>query len=625
MAGITGNIRTVRQLLRDDYSVGDFQRGFTWEHEHVVALLRDLARAFERRRDAAVSGEYYLGAIVTHNRYGVHTIIDGQQRLTTLLLILIWIRGELIEQRDRREAQIAQLILHAAGGREAFAIDVKERHRVMRTLYDDPVNYARTSRDTDTERNLVDRFETIAENFPDELRHEALKGFVDWLLDKVVVAKIECEKEADSYIIFETTNDRGQKLGSAQLLKNFLQSSIIDPERRDQALARWQKTMAELQGYSAGGDLEFIHLWLQSRHAELPTPPSRQSDLGRVQQDMFAWIKANAPRMRLDEPEVAFRFMYDEFLTVADAYRRLRAAEGFPMRGFDSLFFLANLKIGWMWLARVVALAGADPSIRIEDQLSKMRAGATFVELVVARLAWQAGASTSYQRYRPYLEQGAAIVRDGQPQDCVRKLTALVEDFPLRFTAGEDIGLPRGAGSRARSTVHTLLARMCACFDEAFGDTGAYQRYEIRSPAARGFTIEHVLANDDRGALERSSVHERRRNRMGALLLLRRRDNEMLADTDFAARRAAYRELTRLARTFHPDFYIDDARRVLDSLELPFRPCERFGPTEIEERSIAMARLAELTWHPRRIAFAARHEAPEDSRVYGLEARALVA
>ena len=622
MAGISGSIRTIRQLFRDDYAIGDFQRGYTWEHEHVATLVRDLARAFQRRRDPEVSGEYYLGAIVTHNRHGYHHIIDGQQRLTTLQLFLMFLKHEL-EGRDRRkDSALGGLIERTQAGRDAFAIDVKEREDVLQALYEDPDLTARIEPENDTNRNMIDRYMTMAETFPDELRAAAtLVKFIDWLLERVVVARIEADKEADAYTIFETTNDRGQKLGAAQLVKNYLQSQIIDPDARDATLGAWTSTMRDLQRFGPSGDVDFITQWFQARHAELPTPEGKPSDLDRIQRDHFGWLKENAVRMGLTSPAAHLEFMAGEFLVMSARYAQLRNAEEFPERGLDSLYFLQNLKIGWTPLVRVATLAGVDPDASTAHNLAKMRAAATFVELFAARLVWQSFNTTALSKYKPLLEEAVYQVRDVDVDTAVNRLTTLIREVPLKIEDSAEVAMPRASGARARNIVHTLLARMSACLDEAFGDTGAYQRYEIRS-MARGYSIEHILPSDAKYARANRESHQnygKRRNRLGALLLIRSVHNQQLADADFATKAATYKDLTRLARTLHPNFYTEDSCAVLDSLGLPFEPVtDGFGPGEVEARQEAYVRLANLTWNPDRIAFAARPGALGDPRVYAL-------
>src|SRR5262249_2632775 len=160
----------VRSIFRDDYAIGAFQRGYSWDHENVEIMLRDFARAFERRQRPEVSGDYYLGTIVTHVREGYRHIIDGQQRLTTLMLLLIWSYHEL-KERDRRFASaIGQLIVHQSPEGASFAIDAVERESVFRALLEDPSLSHGVELENDTDRTIVDRYLTIGLSFPETLK-----------------------------------------------------------------------------------------------------------------------------------------------------------------------------------------------------------------------------------------------------------------------------------------------------------------------------------------------------------------------------------------------------------------------------------------------------------------------
>lgn len=628
MAGITGQKRTVRQIFKEDYAIGDFQRGFTWEREHVTTLVRDLVRAFERRKEPAFSGEYYLGAIVTHNRQGIHQIIDGQQRLTTLLLILIWLTHELADAGGRRDGAIRGLIVHAAGGRDAFAVNSPERDAVMRALLDEPDHVHDVGLETDTQRNLVNQFVAIKEAFVFDLRGEALTSFCDWLLDKVALFRIECDKEADAYIIFETTNNRGQQLGATQLVKNYLQSNIHDLDKRDRALTQWTEGIRHLQSFSnnGGGDVEFIYRWLQSRYAIVPTDPHRdgENDFAGIEHDLFGWLKKNAARMGLLEPDACYRFMHDEFATVARAYAAIHEAEGFPRRGTDSLYFLAEMKPSWLAHARSALLAGVHDNSSPDDNNARIRAIAAFLEIMCARLAWHELAVHGRPRQLVGLDRAIAVSRQGSPREVAERLVGVARDLAYPFSQSDKASHPKSHGSRARTFVHLVLGRMAACLDEAFGVYGAFSQYQISAPSASGYTIEHVLASDGAGngdgKLYRGAKdYAVRRQLLGALLLLRLPDNTRLDNADYLTKREAYNVLNPLARTFHPDFYTEENRARLAELRLGFKPYDRLGPKEVDERQAAYVRLAELTWNPGRILFAARPDATEDSRVFGLD------
>src|SRR5256886_14753324 len=69
---------------------------------------------------------------------------------------------------------------------------------------------------------LIARYHDIEDAFPEALRGEALPFFIDWLLGRVVVVEIVTHDAATGQEIFETMNDRGQRLTSLDMLKSYL-------------------------------------------------------------------------------------------------------------------------------------------------------------------------------------------------------------------------------------------------------------------------------------------------------------------------------------------------------------------------------------------------------------------
>ncbi len=91
---IEANDRTVYDVLDDKkYTVDYFQREYKWEERHIEQLVSDLASAFlsdfrpeHKRTDITDYNSYYLGPFVVSNKEGQRSIIDGQQRLTSLTI-----------------------------------------------------------------------------------------------------------------------------------------------------------------------------------------------------------------------------------------------------------------------------------------------------------------------------------------------------------------------------------------------------------------------------------------------------------------------------------------------------------------------------------------------------------
>ena len=118
---INGTTRTVRELFTGrKYALDFYQREYTWTETNVSELLEDLAGAFLRDDDAGDGREkvagyrpYFLGPVVTNHTGGVRLLVDGQQRLTTLTLLIICL-DRLAEHRDGADAKFLE-----AEGREA--------------------------------------------------------------------------------------------------------------------------------------------------------------------------------------------------------------------------------------------------------------------------------------------------------------------------------------------------------------------------------------------------------------------------------------------------------------------------------------------------------------------------
>src|SRR5690554_2161199 len=126
MKRIEGRARTVRELLDSTkYTVDFYQREYAWQERQVRELLDDLTGKFldfydaSHARDAVEQyGHYFLGSIVISHKRGQRFIVDGQQRLTTLTLLLIY----LYHLQDGREAQVdlKNLIYSEKFGRRSF-------------------------------------------------------------------------------------------------------------------------------------------------------------------------------------------------------------------------------------------------------------------------------------------------------------------------------------------------------------------------------------------------------------------------------------------------------------------------------------------------------------------------
>lgn len=107
--------KTIEEFLKgaqkEPFLIPEYQRRYSWEKEHVVALFEDLTD-FTGRMDSKNNESYFLGVIVYFENNGQREIIDGQQRITSLLLFLRAVYSKLNEniQKNDEEENFIKLI-----------------------------------------------------------------------------------------------------------------------------------------------------------------------------------------------------------------------------------------------------------------------------------------------------------------------------------------------------------------------------------------------------------------------------------------------------------------------------------------------------------------------------------
>ena len=170
---IDGKGRTVRELLAGrKYSIDYYQREYKWQQKQVAELIDDLAAKFlesheegNERSAVADYGHYFLGSIIVSDKDGQKFIIDGQQRLTTLTLLLIFLHHQLDGRRaegaDRRSDLLAEV-------RQAL---VQPRHPRARGLHGGALQGrgVRRADAPESVANILARFADLEDLFPEEL------------------------------------------------------------------------------------------------------------------------------------------------------------------------------------------------------------------------------------------------------------------------------------------------------------------------------------------------------------------------------------------------------------------------------------------------------------------------
>ena len=240
-------LRTVFNAQRS-YFIDIYQREYKWTRENVHTLLNDIEVRFsqhDRRKtnpkeiqeDVLERFEpYFLNTYLTSTTAANTAIVDGQQRLTTLLLILIKFY-RLLKGLEKNEADkgktfssntLKQMIFETNDfeGVERFKIFNENREEAFLAL----VNGTPVPRTDQTRTRIAENFITISQYFDEFLKgpepgsYDLVKTtyYLTYLLDRISIVEIRIERQENVAMIFEVVNDRGLGLKPYEILKGKL-------------------------------------------------------------------------------------------------------------------------------------------------------------------------------------------------------------------------------------------------------------------------------------------------------------------------------------------------------------------------------------------------------------------
>ncbi len=600
---IDGKGRTIRELLAGrKYSIDYYQREYKWQQKQVAELIDDLASKFlesheegNERSAVAEYGHYFLGSIIVSDKDGQKYIIDGQQRLTTLAVLLIFLQHQLADPEQK--GQIADLIFSQKFGKRSFNLDIPERTPCMEALY-----AGQEFSDADAPEsvgNILARYADVEEQFPEELAGPVLPYFVDWLIENVHLIEITAYSDGDAYTIFETMNDRGLSLTPADMLKGYLLANITDSERRTRASRVWKERVQALAEIGKDEDADGIKSWLRSQFAESIRERKRGAepqDFDLIGTEFHRWVRDHEEPLGLTASADFARLIERDFAVYSRWYERLRRAAEVLTPGLECIHFNAQHNFTLQYPVLLAPIKVDDDEATV---LRKVRVVATWLDILIHRRIWNWRAiDYSTMQYAMFIAM-RDIRGKSAPElaDLLRgRLDAEGETF-----AGNDRFRLHGMNGRQ---IHRLLARMTDYMETRSGMASRYAEYAQRGK--KGYEIEHIWADHaERHADEFAHPSEfaEYRNRIGGLVLLPKSFNASYGDLPYPEKRGHYLGQNLLARSLHEHAYDHNPgfRRFIQESGLPFRAHAEFKKADLDARQDLYRQLAERIWSPDRL------------------------
>ncbi|MEV8419630.1 GmrSD restriction endonuclease domain-containing protein [Streptomyces niveus] len=593
---IQGKAMTIEEVFTGRrYRLDTYQRDYSWARDDVRRLLDDLQKKFmanwrfdHDREAVAMYQPYFLGPYVYHDAAPVTYLVDGQQRITTLHLMLIYLRQLLRAQdQDDQAAKLNNLIQSHKFGTSVYTLDIPDRDQLLKHVFEVD-DYALPDNASGALRRLWEAAQVYREEFPEDLRGDALPYFVDWLLDGVCMVGIRASSQEQGWEIYESMNDRGVRLGPIDLLKSHLLSNISEPTGAD---ITWRQMVSQLASIDVNAPGDFIKTFLVARYADVS---ETSSDVERINGLFHTWVKDNAVRIGLHKPSDHSNFIQD-LVKYADFYRTLASAARTYRPELKGLFLNAYNGITAQTAPILAAVEPQDSSATFKLKANLI---ANYLEVIFARRLVNDLPSSGGHLDREAVRL-TGLLRGGVSVDGLRVILAEeIAALEYDFTGMTTYGL-RSNNTRQ---VRYLLARLTGFVETACGGADEMDKY---LDAQRPFEIEHIWSNHfDRYQPETNTraSFDSYRNRLGALLLLPKSDNASYQDLPYERKVEYYQRRNKLAGSLHstyrernPSFnsFIKTHR-----LDAHFRSFPKFNKDAIGKRQVLYRRLCDLIWSP---------------------------
>jgi uncharacterized protein with ParB-like and HNH nuclease domain len=238
------------------FSIPEYQRSYKWGSEEIDELLDDIRHAQQTTKDK----EYFLGSVVLQRhirssgslKYTCYDVLDGQQRLTTLLIMMAVLRD--LTTNDQLKAHAAEAVYQEQNEFE----NQPERIRIEFLIRDEVGDFVDTFLKPELGTGQQDLLEQYQEKpnvsvsnmakatlylrrWLGKLPAEELKQFAVFLFNRVIVIYVAAESLEDAFRLFTILNNRGLPLTNSDILKSMNIGAVQPQQKRQHYAKLWEE------------------------------------------------------------------------------------------------------------------------------------------------------------------------------------------------------------------------------------------------------------------------------------------------------------------------------------------------------------------------------------------------
>lgn len=601
-----------RVFSNTTYYIDFYQRQYKWNEAPVKRLLEDVFYKFNeeynKNRDSDIPLKqlisnyswYYLNTYVTNVVDGKLFIVDGQQRLTTITIILIKLYHLSSKYTSKLNGWLKNKIIGQSGFEEEFWMN-HEIHKVaMQGLLDGkPLDSIDVSSGI-TAQNMVANYAVIDKWLDSELTTlHKFESFSFYFLQRLVLINLKVEK-TEVPMVFEVINDRGVRLKPYEILKGKLLGQIDKDELDTLKLNEiWDGQVEKINAFKEDEIDQFFTYFLKSKLvATRGTAQKFDKDYHRVmfedEFNSFLSLKHNPKKVK--------SFLQNEFKYFTNLYSKICKYYSEYSDKQPYVYYNSLTEMDTQFLLILSACIPCDPEEDEKISLISRQIDRMFCLLQLQR-------SYNSNSFATEIYKLSAEIRD-KPLNHIDKifekylLDLLADARGVTVTEPIAYGFFKDTGIELEKRFKRyFFARVEQFIAKNTNMNMKQSLYDLvqNTGIKNGFHIEHILSeNVDNKALFNNDDEnfERERNRLGGLLLLKGKDNISSNNEPYSQKLKSYANTLYWNETLREDTYKSklDFNGMINKYNLHFRSMDTFGPQELEERHKLLFEMIKVIW-----------------------------
>lgn len=595
---------SINQLLKDQkFTIDYFQREYRWQQKHIGLLIEDLTTTFlksykdgDKRSEVSNYQSYYLGPVVfsVNPENNKKSIIDGQQRITSITLFLIYLNH--LQNNLTHKVAISELIFSEKYGEKSFNMTDEAREDCLTSLFENG-EYDLKDNDDETVKNMIERYEDITQIFPEEINQTVLPYFIDWFIENVVIVEITAYSDENAYTIFETMNDRGLNLTATEMLKGYVLSKISDKKQRTEINDLWKDQIQKLHEYDDNADQSFFQAWFRGKYAISIRPGkagSENQDFELIGSRFHNWFKDNHKLLfGLSTSDDFYNFFKVQFPFFVKWYINIWDAEASFDKEMPHLNYINHYGIAES-LQEPLLFSAINYGDNESTIKTKIDYTARFIETFTVKR------SVNYRKYgqtsiKYTMFNVMKLIRNNDLSRLSKNISKETEQIDASWDGVWNFGLH----GMNRKFVKHLLSRISSFTDNLVGKDTNYTTYH--HPNGKQFEIEHIWANkyeEHTDEFEQKGDFQDWRNSIGALILLPQGTNQSFNSDKYEDKIEHYIKENSYAQTLHSTYYSKNPNFLNSTIvkNLGFKSHQQFKKDDIEERQKLVQRICEKIW-----------------------------